>query len=125
MVTRRALDVGVDENAVELGGGRWSGRRGGAYEVNKRQEGVGGGWVPGRSMGHMAAWATWQQRAGEGPSRWLRAAQDRHRPKSSGNGMVCDAGGANAKTGEGEPLTGEPPHYSVGRRGKFELYSKN
>jgi hypothetical protein len=55
MVTRRALDVGVNENAVELGGGRWSGRRGGAYEVNKRQEGVGGGWVPGRSMGHMAA----------------------------------------------------------------------
>jgi hypothetical protein len=32
--TRRALDVNVDENAVELGGGRWSGRRGGDCEGN-------------------------------------------------------------------------------------------
>jgi hypothetical protein len=51
MVTRRALDIDVNENAVELGGGHWLGRRGGAYEGNKRQGGVGAGWVPGRSVG--------------------------------------------------------------------------
>jgi hypothetical protein len=54
MVTRRALDIDVNENAVELGGGHWLGRRGGAYEGNKRQGGVGAGWCLVAAWGHAA-----------------------------------------------------------------------
>jgi hypothetical protein len=36
VVKRRALDVSVDENAIELGDDRWSGRHGGACKGNKR-----------------------------------------------------------------------------------------
>jgi hypothetical protein len=103
VTTRRDLDVGVDENAVVLRGGRWSGRRGGACEGNKRQ----GVWGPAGCL--VAARATRRQGAGEGPDRRLRAAEDRHRPESSGSGPVHGAGGAAAKTGEGEPLMGGPP----------------
>jgi hypothetical protein len=59
--TCRALDISIDENAVELKGGRWSGRRGGACEGNKRH----GVW--GLAGCLVAARATQQQGVGEGP----------------------------------------------------------
>jgi hypothetical protein len=49
---------------------------------------MGGGWVPGRSVGHAAAGS------GGGP-----------RLESGGSGPVRDVSDATAKTGEGEPLT--------------------
>jgi hypothetical protein len=55
VVTPRALDVSVDENAVELGGSRWSGRRGGACEGNKRQGVFGSAGCLVAARGHAVA----------------------------------------------------------------------
>jgi hypothetical protein len=63
--------------------------------------------------GRLGVWsqrgATQRQGVGRGSGWKLQAAEDRHRPESDERGPVRSAGGAAAKTGEGEPLTGGPP----------------